>query len=60
MFEDGLVYNPGYPFLRPLSEHIIGIGIFDYKPDLYLFADTRVLIFGLIAVMLSSCPEDRL
>lgn len=54
MFEDGLVYNPGYPFLRPLSEHIIGIGIFDYKPDLYLFADTRVLIFGLIAVMLSS------
>lgn len=54
MFEDGLVYNPGYPFLRPLSEHIFGIGIFDYKPDLYLIADTRVLIFGLIAVMLST------
>lgn len=54
MFEDGLVHNPGYPFLRPLSEHIFGMGIFDYKPDLYLFADTRVLIFGLIAVMLST------
>ncbi len=54
IFEDGLVYNPGYPLLRPLSDHIFGIGIVEYKPDLYHFADTWVLIFGLIAVMLST------
>ncbi|MCX9080592.1 MAG: hypothetical protein OIN83_00165 [Candidatus Methanoperedens sp.] len=39
ILEDGLVYN---------------LGIVDYKPDLYYFADTGVLIFGLIAVLAST------
>jgi membrane-bound metal-dependent hydrolase YbcI (DUF457 family) len=33
IFEDILVYNPGYAFFWPLSKHVFGIGIINYKPD---------------------------
>lgn len=52
MFEDALVYNPGYAFLSPLSDRIVGIGIINYYPDLYHLADSRVLLSGIIAVLL--------
>lgn len=52
IFEDVLVYNPGYAFLWPLSTHVFGIGIIDYKPDWYGIANTEVLIGGLILVLL--------
>ena len=51
IFEDVLVYNPGYAFLWPLSTHVFGIGIVEYKPDWYGIANTEVLIAGLIAVI---------
>jgi uncharacterized membrane protein len=51
IFEDVLVYNPGYAFLWPLSTQVFGIGIVEYEPDLYGIANTEVLIAGIIAVM---------
>jgi len=58
IFEDVLVYNPGYAFLWPLSSHVFGIGIVDYKPDFYGIANTEVLIAGVIALLL--CVTIRL
>jgi hypothetical protein len=52
IFEDVLVYNPGYAFLWPLSSHVFGIGIVDYKPDFYGIANKEVLIAGVIALLL--------
>jgi len=52
IFEDVLVYNPGYAFLWPLSEHVFGIGIVKYKPDWYGVANTEVLIAGVFAMIL--------
>lgn len=51
-FEDVLVENPAYALFWPASTKTFGIGIVDYYPDWYHIADTRVLIFGLIAVVL--------
>jgi membrane-bound metal-dependent hydrolase YbcI (DUF457 family) len=58
ILEDVLVYNPGYAFLWPLSSHVFGIGIVDYKPDFYGIANTEVLIAGVIALLL--CVAIRL
>ncbi len=58
IFEDVLVFNPGYAFLWPLSAHIFGIGIVEYKPDLYGIANSEVLIGGVIAMML--CATTRI
>ncbi len=52
IFEDVLVFNQGYAFLWPLSAHIFGIGIVEYKPDLYGIANSEVLIVGVIIMML--------
>ncbi len=52
IFEDVQVYNPGYAFLWPLSAHVFGIGIVEYKPDWYGIANTEVLIAGVIAMIL--------
>ncbi len=51
MFEDALVFNPGYAFFWPLLSQKFGIGIVEYKPDWYGIANTEVLIVGLIAVI---------
>jgi len=53
LFEDALVFDPGYAFLWPLSMKNSGIGIFNYTPDWYGIADKEVLIIGIIAVVLS-------
>lgn len=59
LFEDALVFNPGYRFFWPISDKIYGIGIlgFDYNnnKDLYGIANTEVLIIGMILVILSLC-----
>jgi len=52
MFEDALIANPAYAFFWPLSEHKFGIGLFDYKADLYGIANTDVLIVGVIFLVL--------
>ena len=52
MFEDALIANPAYAFFWPLSEKRFGIGLFDYRPDLYGIASTDVLIVGVILVAL--------
>ncbi len=52
IFEDALVFNPGYAFFWPLSEQEFGIGIIKYIPDLYGIANTDVLILGIVAVVL--------
>lgn len=53
IMEDILVYNPGYAFLWPLSSHVFGIGIIEYIPDWYGFANTDVLIAGIIGLILA-------
>ena len=40
IFEDVLIFNPGYEFLWPLSAYVFGIGIVEYKPDLYGIANS--------------------
>lgn len=52
MFEDALVFKPFYTFLWPISEQKLGIGLFDYKPDLYGIANTDVLMVGLTLMVL--------
>ncbi len=52
MFEDALVFKPFYTFFWPLSEQKFGIGLLDYKPDLYGIANTDVLIVGVISIFL--------
>ncbi len=52
LFEDALVFNPGYRFFWPLSAQKFGIGIIEYNRDWYGIADKEVLIIGLIAVIL--------
>ncbi len=52
LFEDALVFNPGYRFFWPLSSQVFGIGIIGYNRDWYGIADKEVLIVGLIAVIL--------
>ncbi len=54
MFEDALVFNPGYAFLWPISTQRFGIGIFNYSRDWYGIADKEVLIVGLILVISSA------
>ena len=52
MFEDALIANPAYAFFWPLSEQKFGIGLFDYRPDLYGIASMDVLIVGVILMVL--------
>jgi hypothetical protein len=52
LFEDALVFNPGYCFFWPLSAQKFGIGMVEYSRDWYSIANTEVLVMGLIAVML--------
>ena len=52
MFEDALIADPAYAFLWPISEQKFGIGLFNYRPDLYGIANTDVLLIGVIAVLL--------
>ena len=52
MFEDALIANPAYAFFWPLSDQRFGIGLFDYRPDLYGIASTDVLIVGVILMVL--------
>lgn len=54
LFEDALVFDPGYAFLKPLSNRIVGIGLFDYYPDIYRFADSSVLILGIFLVLVAA------
>ncbi len=55
LLEDAIVYNPGYRFFWPISDKIYGIGLLDYNGhrDLYGFANTDVLIIGIVLVILS-------
>jgi membrane-bound metal-dependent hydrolase YbcI (DUF457 family) len=52
MFEDALVFKPFYAFFWPISGQKFGIGLLDYKPDLYGIANTDVLIVGVILIVL--------
>lgn len=51
IFEDVLVYNPGYAFLWPLSTHIFGLGLVKYNPDFFGIANTTVLIVGFVILL---------
>lgn len=58
LFEDALVYNPGYTFFWPISNQRFGIGIIGYNPTLYGIADMEVLFIGIAAVIL--CVSIRI
>jgi membrane-bound metal-dependent hydrolase YbcI (DUF457 family) len=51
LFEDALVFNPGYLFFWPISMQRFGIGIFNYARDWYGIANEETLIIGIIAVL---------
>lgn len=57
IFEDVLVYNPGYAFLWPLSAHIFGLGLVKYNPDFFGIANTEVLFMGLVILLV--CANIR-
>ena len=50
LFEDALVFAQGYRMLWPLSFKKFGIGIFEYRADLWGIADKEVVVIGLILV----------
>jgi hypothetical protein len=58
IFEDMMVYNPGYAFLWHLSAHFFGIGIFEYEPNWSGIANTEVFIAGVITLIV--CGTIRL
>ena len=58
LFEDALVYNPGYMFLWPFSRKILSLGILphaineeNYVRDFFHIANTDVLIIGLLLLL---------
>jgi hypothetical protein len=58
LFEDALVYDPGYTFLWPFSSKILGFGILPhmingekYVWDFFHIANTEVLILGLLLIL---------
>lgn len=52
LFEDALVFNPGYPFFWPLSMQEYGIGILNHTRDWYGIANEETLIIGVVAVVI--------
>jgi len=68
LFEDALVYDPGYAFLWPISKKILGLGLLpgmlneeNYQSNFFHIANTEVLIIGmallLVAVLIRSYVE---
>lgn len=59
LFEDALVFNPGYRFFWPISDKLYGIGIIGHNynahRDFYGIANKEVLMIGIILVILSIC-----
>lgn len=58
LFEDGLIFNPGYRFFWPISDKIYGLGLmanYNGHADFYGIANTKILIIGVILVILSLC-----
>ena len=56
LFEDALVFNPGYRFFWPISDQIYCIGLianYNGHKDFYGIANTEVLVIGIILVILS-------
>jgi Predicted membrane-bound metal-dependent hydrolase (DUF457). len=54
LFEDALVFKDGYSYFWPLMPQHLGIGLFNYTPNFYGFADKEVLIIGLILLVSSA------
>ena len=58
LFEDALIFNPGYRFFWPISDKIYGMGLmanYNGHADFYGIANTKILVIGIILVILSLC-----
>jgi LexA-binding, inner membrane-associated putative hydrolase len=60
LFEDALVYDPGYAFLWPLSSKVLGFGLLphmlneeNYMRDFLGIANTDVVIIGLVFLLVA-------
>ncbi len=53
LIEDVLVFKQAYPFFWPLTTRIFGIGVVEYQADFYGIADTTVLIWGLVFLLVA-------
>lgn len=56
LFEDALVFNPGYRFFWPILDKIYGIGLvtnYNRHTDFFGIANTEVLAIGVVLVILS-------
>jgi hypothetical protein len=60
LFEDALVFDPGYSFFWPILAQKFGIGIVKYHQNWYGIADKEVLIISLISVVLCAQKSTRL
>lgn len=65
LFEDALVFNPAYPFLWPIYDQDLGLGILRESWSFYGIADRETLAIGLFSVLLACVvrlillPRDR-
>jgi uncharacterized membrane protein len=58
LFEDALVYDPGYKFLWPFSSKVLGLGLLpnmlseeNYFRDFFGIANTEVLVIGMVFLL---------
>jgi hypothetical protein len=66
LFEDALVYNPGYMFLWPFSSKVLGLGLLpnmideeNYARDFFHLANTEVLVIGLLLLIAAILIRTR-
>ena len=60
LFEDALVYDPGYAFLWPISSKVLGFGLLpnmineeNYQGTFFHIANTEVLVIGLACLLVA-------
>ena len=60
LFEDAIVYDPGYGFLWPFSSKILGLGLLpnmineeNYMRNFFGIANTEVLIVGVVFLLVA-------
>jgi len=67
LLEDAVVYNPGYPFLWPLSSEVLGIALLpkifsgeNYVKDFFGIANSQVFIVGLFFLLAAILIRTRI
>ncbi len=66
LLEDALVYDPGYKFLWPFSQKVLGLALLPnmlseeyYIRDFLRIANTEVLVFGMVFLLVAIIIRTR-